>query len=389
MSNPTIEGLNEKIWDCIVIGAGPAGAIAARQIAKDNKEVLLVDKEVFPRAKVCGCCINSSAADALRATGLGNLLAENGAYPLSAICLFNKKKSADLALTKSFSLSREKFDMALIDAGIACGVTFLSSASAKVLSLEPLPLIQIEEGKSAHTVQAKVVIIADGLSGTSLSLLSQFDPLIKSNSRFGASVILDQRPDYIKAGKIYMACGDGGYVGMVALEDGRLNVAAALSHEFSKQFKGPAAAAAHLLNDNALPVPEQLTQTHWTGTNLLTRSRQRVADTRLFVIGDASGYVEPFTGEGMAWALWSGLKVSALAIEGIKSWTPHLIKKWQQAQSELRFCQTRCQFIALALRNSTMRSILVNFCTVLPVVANPLIRIINGSMVIDGSCNRG
>ena len=170
--------------------------------------------------------------------------------------------------------------MALINAGIACGVTFLSSASAKVLSLEPLPLIQIEEGKSAHTVQAKVVIIADGLSGTSLSLLSQFNPLIKSDSRFGASVILDQRPDYIKAGKIYMAWGDGGYVGMVALEDGRLNVAAALSHKFSKQFKGPAAAAAHLLNDNALSVPEQLTQTHWTGTNLLTRSRQRVAAPR-------------------------------------------------------------------------------------------------------------
>ncbi len=389
MNNQTIDEFSKKMWDCIVIGAGPAGAIAARQIAKDNKEVLLVDKEIFPRVKVCGCCVNSSAVNALETAGLAHILEENGALPLCTIRLFNKKKNADLALPKSFSLSREKFDMALINAAVACGVKFLSGANAKVLSLDVLPAIQIQKDESAPVLRTKLVIIADGLSGKSLSLLPQFDPLIKGHSRFGASVILDRSPDYIEVGKIYMACGNGGYVGMVVLEDGRLNVAAALSHKFSRQFNGPGAAAVQLLTDNDLPIPKQLAKTHWTGTSLLTRTRLRVAGQRLFVIGDASGYAEPFTGEGIAWALWSGLSVSSLAIEGIKNWTPHLMKKWHYLQNNLVFCRTRCQIIALILRNNTLRSLLVNLCAALPMVVDPVVKIISGSNIIDQPFNRG
>lgn len=273
--------------------------------------------------------------------------------------------------------------MALINAAIACGVKFLSGARAKVLSLDVLPTIQIQKDKFASILQTKLVIVADGLSGNSLSLLPQFNPLIKSDSRFGASVILDQSPDYIEAGKIYMACGVGGYVGMVILEDGRLNVAAAFNHKFSRQFNGPGAAAVHLLTENDLPISKQLTETHWTGTNLLTRERLQIADERLFVIGDASAYVEPFTGEGMAWALWSGLTVSNLAIEGIKNWTPRLIERWHRVQNNLKFCRARCQFIAVTLRSDMLRSMLVNLCAALPMVVDPLVQIINRSQIIN------
>lgn len=92
MNNPAIDEFGKKTWDCIVIGAGPAGAIAAQQIAKQNKEVLLVDKENFPRAKVCGSCINSSAVNLLEIAGLGQILLENGALPLRTIRFLIKKK---------------------------------------------------------------------------------------------------------------------------------------------------------------------------------------------------------------------------------------------------------------------------------------------------------
>ena len=53
--------------------------MAACQLARMGKSVLLVDKAVFPRWKVCGCCLNAAALAILRDTGLGGLAAQSGA----------------------------------------------------------------------------------------------------------------------------------------------------------------------------------------------------------------------------------------------------------------------------------------------------------------------
>ena len=49
-------------WDAIVIGAGPAGSVAARQLAIAGRRVLLLDKKRFPRRKVCAACFHHSVA---------------------------------------------------------------------------------------------------------------------------------------------------------------------------------------------------------------------------------------------------------------------------------------------------------------------------------------
>ena len=66
---PLGEGVGGGVFDALVIGAGPAGAVAARELARRGASVLLVDKSRFPRPKVCGCCVNGAAVGTLKRHG--------------------------------------------------------------------------------------------------------------------------------------------------------------------------------------------------------------------------------------------------------------------------------------------------------------------------------
>lgn len=363
-----------RLWDCVIIGAGPAGALAAKQIALQNKRVLLIDKAIFPRAKVCGCCLNISALAALEQANLEGLLADNKAIKLNALQLFDHGRSAQIALPFGSSLSRDKLDLAIINAARDNGAQFLPGTTATVLSLDELPTIQVACSQFQDQIKTKLIIIADGLAGHSLDLLAQFKSIPQAKSRFGAGLILDSAPGWVESGKIYMACGSGGYVGMVKLEDGRLNIALAFDRSFSRQFNTIASAAAHLLEQNGLLVPIAMLQTGWRGTDLLSRSRSLLAARRLFIIGDACGYTEPFTGEGMAWALWSGLRVVDLAIAGIEAWDDDLVHLWHENQKKAMRTQLASRLLAYSLRNKVLRHLLVDILALLPEFGSAFVR---------------
>ena len=87
----------------------------------------------------------------------------------------------------------------------------------------------------------------------------------------------------------------------------------------------------------------------WVGTPALTHRRRRVAASRLFVLGDAAGYVEPLTGEGIGWALASAVQLAPLALDATRGWRPQHASAWARRHRALttrawRRCHvlTRC-----------------------------------------------
>src|SRR5579875_1062956 len=94
----TADPSSHSTWDAVVIGAGPAGAMAARELAVGGAHVLLVERRDFPREKVCGGCLNGHALAVLRSAGLEGLPGCTEGVPLRSFRLGVRGRSARLDL---------------------------------------------------------------------------------------------------------------------------------------------------------------------------------------------------------------------------------------------------------------------------------------------------
>ena len=129
----TVEQAAERAWDVVVAGAGPAGAVAARQLALRGANVLLADRASFPRWKVCGCCVNGAALDALDSLGLGEMARGLGGRRLTRMRFAVGTTETTLPLHAGVAVSREAFDSALIVEAIGAGSAFLPGTEAVLL----------------------------------------------------------------------------------------------------------------------------------------------------------------------------------------------------------------------------------------------------------------
>jgi flavin-dependent dehydrogenase len=389
-------------WDVVVVGAGPAGAVAARETARRGASVLLVDKAQFPRWKVCGCCLNLRSLAALKQIGLGELPLERGGLPLTSFCLAAKGRQAQMRLPGGVSLSRQAFDAALVEQAILAGARFLPGTFVRLIAKEdsgslknqkqshntPAPdspfsslscrRLHLRRDKQEGVVAAKLIVAADGLGGRLLAGEKSSDLEVDEESRIGSGVVADKFPSSYECGTIFMACAAGGYVGLVRLEDGRLDVATALDPKFVKRRGGLGPAAAAIVAEAGFPQIPGLEALAWRGTPLLTRRVLRPAGERVLAIGDAAGYIEPFTGEGISWALASGVAVAPLARSACRTWDETLAARWCTIYHHtISRRQRLCRLVAEALRHPRLTGWLVAGIAQMPALANPMIRYLN------------
>ena len=306
-------------WDVVVIGAGISGSIVARETAKAGRRVLLIDKRAFPRRKVCGACLNETSLEILNQLDLTATVQSLGGKPLHQFALHHGRHSVHLPLSGGIALSREALDSALVVAAINAGVEFLDESHAALGTDGPSDR-RVHIVRSGHetSVRAGAVVVATGLGDVSAPREGEWTSKTSSSSRIGMGCTVADNSGGYEAGTIWMAAGKGGYVGLVRVEDGQLNVAAAFDRKWIRSQGSPVAATQELLARAGLPLPEALLHADWQGTLPLTRSTTPVAQGRTFLVGDAAGYIEPFTGEGMMWALRSGQHLSTWVVRAVR-----------------------------------------------------------------------
>ncbi len=366
--------MNER-HDVVVIGAGPAGSVAAFVAARRGLDVLLLERARFPRFKVCGCCLNARAVQALDRIGMADLGHALRARPLRRLVLHAGRRSASFRLQGSVSISRSRLDQALARRAVEAGARFLDGTTATVGPADAAGRsveLQLPDGAS-RVVRAGVVVVADGLSGTALRHRPELSGRVSADSRVGTSTIVTDVPPGFAPDAVRLACAGEGYVGLVGLEDGRLNIAAALDRDAIRA--GPGRSVAAILRQNGLPIVPGLEAREWRGTPALTRRRPIVAGERFFILGDAAGYLEPFTGEGIAWAVEAAVAASDWFCPAARRWDARAAPAWMRRHRSLvRRRRWGCRLVAGILRRPRLTRALIGLCGRTPGLVRPFVR---------------
>ena len=327
--------------DVAVIGGGPAGACAAIAARRAGARVLLAERAAFPRRKACGCCLSTQAIQAIESLDAGQVL--EGAIPIHAVRLARGDAEATIARSGGAAIGRDALDQRLLEVARGRGADVRTLTPARVTAPGTLVL-----GDGQAQIHAAIVVVADGIAGSSLDE-AQAGWVVSRASRMGFAAQVPGDAVQCTPGEIRMHADVHGYVGAVMLPDGAVDVAGAVLPGAVRASGGAGECAARILGQ-AVRNADALRAARWRGTPELTRRRTTVAGPRLLVAGDAAGYVEPFTGEGIGWAAVSGAAAGQLAARIARGEAREA--DWPSIRAaSLRASAMRCRAIALALRS--------------------------------------
>lgn len=373
-----ITGVQRGTWDIVVVGAGLSGCIAARQAARLGSQVLLVEKASLPRRKVCGCFLNANAVASLEQLDLMHLLQTSGAPAVRGVFVAAGSRQAYLPLPTGAALSRHWLDEHLSREATAAGATLLTRTEAHLSAVDQDGCtLRLVRGDDEVEVRARIVIAADGLAGRLARETPGCTQFVDARSRIGVSAATSRVPDGYRPGTIQMVVGHEGYVGSLQVEDGRVEIAAALDPVAMKRH-GPGETVRRILERSPLPRFEDVHQLSWQGTPPLSCRTSPPAAARIFFVGDAAGYIEPFTGEGMAWAIASGAAVAATAHQAVGHYSADLPRRWiAQRERLLRGRMRLCRLVTRSLRYQRLTELNVTVLGHLPFLATPVIRWLN------------
>lgn len=300
-------------YDAIVVGAGPAGSALAAGLAGDGARVLLLEQAHHPRPKACAEYASPMIMEELARIGVPETSWSDDAVALTGMDIHAGGHVARITYADrrgartAWGLDRRRFDSRLASHAAACGAEVREGVRAVDLIDEGgrISGVRIRDtGRGdERTIMADWVVGADGARSSVARLLGVERP-VRFPRRLG--LIAHYRGDATLTDHGEMHVGRGWYVGLAPTPGRELNVGMALpmtagagsaAIRFASAIDGLPAVARRLAHSQRLsPI---------RGASPIGHRVSDVAGPGWLLIGDAAGFVDPFTGEGIHRALRS------------------------------------------------------------------------------------
>jgi geranylgeranyl reductase family protein len=308
------------VWDLVVVGAGPAGAATALgALAVDpSLSVLLLDRYDFPRDKACGDGIAPHVLDLLESVGVTGLLDDRTPVRRLALRRGELEVARDMA-RPAWVVPRKVFDQRLVEAAQAAGA-HLVRHRAKTIDIRR-DVVQVDH------LAGSIVVGADGANSVVRRAAGGVD-------RDGSAARRG------RAGVGPVALAIRGYAPTSPEREGRQEIVFGLGRQPSYAWsfdRGDGLSnvgyGEQLISSRPHPTRAELLErleellpgasaggTDWRGHHLpLSSWSWRPRDGRVLLAGDAAGLINPMTGEGIYYAVASGLLAGRAAARAIKS----------------------------------------------------------------------
>jgi flavin-dependent dehydrogenase len=286
-------------YQVAIVGAGPAGSTCAALCAAAGLRTVLIERAVFPREKVCGDCLNPACWPIFDRLDVS---AQIAALPHARLNAVEFVDTAERVLRYplpagargEIAVKRSALDALLLARAAQLGAEVKQGSA--LTAVEPGWRLRVGD----EEILAETLVAADGRNSTVARLLGLLPAAHKD--RLGLQAHLPAPAD--SENKVTMRLLPFGYCGVADVGGGEINVCLVARPRDLEQLKHWAHQRFTLAADHS-----------WRTIAPLARAPLPPAQDRLLLAGDAARVVEPFTGEGIYYALASG----ALAAEAMVS----------------------------------------------------------------------
>lgn len=330
----TQPGEEHMRYDVAIVGAGPAGAATAIHLARGGQHVVVMDRSTFPRDKPCAEYLSPAAEPLLRALGIGDLLGTERPHRLRGFRIYAPNGSV---IQGDFSGTRDADDRALYETGLVIRRLQLDAAimqAARHAGAEVREnwrlgnLERIAGGYRMYSaapgepVEARLLIAADGVHSTIARRLGLHAP--GRMRKIGLVAHIRGITGLEEYGEMHV--GNHRYVGIAPMEPGSHEVLSnvAMVVDEARDGRQLAGRADEFLLQSLHTFPRLCNrlnslsvERHTLTCSRLSVHANRLSDAHLLLVGDATGYYDPFTGEGIYRALHGAQLVADVALPAL------------------------------------------------------------------------
>ena len=329
--------------DVVIVGGGPAGAALATRLARRGHDVVVLERSPEPRWRACGVFSSPASVGALRRLGLEEpqLRTLTRAIPAMRVetpdgTRFRLTYGDDGSLqTPAVGFDRPAVDGALLELARGAGATIHTATT----------VLGVRDGRVAlrgpagdAEIETRLIVGADGIRSTVARCFR-----VRRRTRLGDRVgltfhVSDPHPDDSRDARMILF--EDGYVGLAPVPGGRVNVGIVLGGAWAVRLRTDGAERTIAAVLAAIP-PAADDPIDWQsaercdpieGAAPIGHRVARRTGPGWLLVGDAAGFLDPFTGEGLHRALVSA-RLAAVAVDRHLHGDPDGLPAYDRAMS--------------------------------------------------------